>query len=98
MALHRTGGRGQVRMYVIGSALAILAHSRKLSVNRPEKASWKKMSLKLSLEKIGEVSVGIDKTSQIDKMNAREQYGWQETEYTVVIADRFFKYEYRPLL
>lgn len=51
MALHRTGGRGQVRMYVIGSALAILAHSRKLSVNRPEKASWKKMSLKLSLEK-----------------------------------------------
>lgn len=28
-------------------------------------------------------------------MNAREQYGWQETEYTVVIADHFVKYEYR---
>lgn len=28
-------------------------------------------------------------------MNARKQYGWQETEYTVVIADHFFKYEYR---
>lgn len=26
-------------------------------------------------------------------MNAREQYGWQETEYTVVIADHFIKYE-----
>ena len=38
MASHRTGGRGQVRVYAIGSALAILARSRKLSVNRPEKA------------------------------------------------------------
>lgn len=28
-------------------------------------------------------------------MNAREQYGWQETEYTIVIADHFIKYEYR---
>lgn len=27
-------------------------------------------------------------------MNAREQCGWQEAEYTVVIADHF-KYEYR---